>query len=151
MSKTKSAIGLALGVVALIINIIVLAALGSAGSSAVNAAATVPAATVAAADPTTGPTVTAEPTAAGPDNRAPDRRAHHKGRTPGRQAHQHQAPTAKPVSAEEQNAIRSAQSYLEFSAFSRKGLIRQLSSDAGEGYSVKAATARGGLAAHQLQ
>jgi hypothetical protein len=44
------------------------------------------------------------------------------------------------VSAEEQNAIRSAQSYLEFSAFSRKGLIEQLSSDAGDGYSVKAAT-----------
>jgi hypothetical protein len=54
--------------------------------------------------------------------------------------HTTKAPTTKPVSVEEQNAIRSAQSYLAFSAFSRKGLIRQLSSDAGEGYSVKAAT-----------
>jgi hypothetical protein len=44
------------------------------------------------------------------------------------------------VSAEQQNAVRSAQSYLEFSAFSRKGLIRQLSSDAGDGYSLKAST-----------
>jgi hypothetical protein len=46
-----------------------------------------------------------------------------------------------PRSAEEQNAIRSAQGYLEFKAFSRQGLIQQLSSDAGDGYSVKAATA----------
>ena len=49
-------------------------------------------------------------------------------------------PTAKPVSAEQQNAIRSARSYLGTSAFSRKGLIEQLSSDAGDGYSEEAAT-----------
>jgi hypothetical protein len=50
------------------------------------------------------------------------------------------APTTKPASVEEQNAIRSAQSYLETGAFSRKGLIKQLSSDAGDGYSLKAST-----------
>jgi hypothetical protein len=37
-------------------------------------------------------------------------------------------------------AIGSAESYLSFTAFSRKGLIRQLSSDAGEGFSVADAT-----------
>jgi nucleoside phosphorylase len=49
-------------------------------------------------------------------------------------------PTAKPVLAEQQNAVRSARSYLATGAFSRKGLIEQLSSDAGDGYSVEAAT-----------
>ena len=48
--------------------------------------------------------------------------------------------TAKPVSAEQQNAVRSARSYLTTGAFSRTGLIGQLSSDAGDGYSVEAAT-----------
>jgi hypothetical protein len=49
-------------------------------------------------------------------------------------------PTAKPMSAEQQNATRSAKSYLATGAFSRKGLIEQLSSDTGSGYSVEAAT-----------
>jgi hypothetical protein len=49
-------------------------------------------------------------------------------------------PTTKPVSVEEQNAVRSAQNYLDTGAFSCKGLIRQLSSDAGDGYSLTAAT-----------
>jgi len=40
----------------------------------------------------------------------------------------------------QEQAIGSAKSYLEFSAFSRKGLIRQLSSSAGEGFSVADAT-----------
>jgi len=40
----------------------------------------------------------------------------------------------------QEQAIGSAESYLEFSAFSRKGLIRQLSSSAGEGFSVADAT-----------
>ncbi|XVU22734.1 Ltp family lipoprotein [Actinoplanes sp. CA-054009] len=48
--------------------------------------------------------------------------------------------TANPVSAEQQNAVRSARSYLATGAFSRNGLIEQLSSDAGDGYSVEAAT-----------
>lgn len=39
------------------------------------------------------------------------------------------------------NAVRSAQQYLNMTGFSRKGLIEQLSSDAGEGYSVADATA----------
>jgi len=34
----------------------------------------------------------------------------------------------------QRKAVRSAESYLDFSGFSRKGLIEQLSSDAGDGY-----------------
>jgi hypothetical protein len=40
----------------------------------------------------------------------------------------------------QEQAIGSAESYLAFTAFSRKGLIHQLSSDAGEGFSVADAT-----------
>lgn len=50
-------------------------------------------------------------------------------------------PSGPPVSAEQQNATRDAKSYLAMQGFSRKGLIEQLSSDAGDGYPVKAATA----------
>jgi hypothetical protein len=39
------------------------------------------------------------------------------------------------------NAVRSAEQYLSMTGFSRQGLIDQLSSDAGEGYSVSDATA----------
>ncbi|WP_162236334.1 Ltp family lipoprotein [Sphingomonas sp. Leaf23] len=39
------------------------------------------------------------------------------------------------------NAARSAQQYLDMTGFSRKGLIEQLSSDAGSGYSATDATA----------
>ena len=38
------------------------------------------------------------------------------------------------------NAVRSAEQYLSMTGFSRNGLIEQLSSDAGEGYSVADAT-----------
>jgi len=38
------------------------------------------------------------------------------------------------------NAVRSAEQYLSISGFSRDGLIRQLSSDAGDGYEVSDAT-----------
>lgn len=41
----------------------------------------------------------------------------------------------------QRNAARSASSYLSMTGFSRDGLIDQLSSDAGEGYSVADATA----------
>jgi Host cell surface-exposed lipoprotein len=47
---------------------------------------------------------------------------------------------APPMTAAQVQAIGSAESYLSFTAFSRKGLIRQLSSDAGEGFSVADAT-----------
>ena len=40
----------------------------------------------------------------------------------------------------QQNAVRSAQSYLEFSGFSRQGLIDQLSSEFGDQYPVEDAT-----------
>jgi Host cell surface-exposed lipoprotein len=45
------------------------------------------------------------------------------------------APEGTSETASQDNARRSAESYLEMSAFSRKGLIQQLSSSAGEGFS----------------
>lgn len=41
----------------------------------------------------------------------------------------------------QKNAVRSAEQYLSFQGFSRSGLINQLSSDFGDGYSVADATA----------
>jgi hypothetical protein len=41
----------------------------------------------------------------------------------------------------QKNAVRSAQQYLSIQGFSRSGLIQQLSSSAGDGYSVADATA----------
>ena len=70
-------------------------------------------------EPTTEPPATAEPTT---------------------------APKPKPTATEpamtlsQEQAVGAAESYLELTAFSRKGLIRQLSSEAGEGFSVKDAT-----------
>jgi len=45
------------------------------------------------------------------------------------------------LTAPQNNAVRSAEQYLRMTGFSRDGLIQQLSSDAGEGYSVSDATA----------
>ena len=43
--------------------------------------------------------------------------------------------TATPLTLGQQNAIESAQSYLDFSDFSRNGLLDQLTSEYGEGFS----------------
>lgn len=52
------------------------------------------------------------------------------------------APTrADGLTGQQRNAVRSAQQYLAIGGFSRSGLIDQLSSDAGDGYSVLDATA----------
>ena len=45
------------------------------------------------------------------------------------------------MDAATKNASRSAQSYLDFKGFSKEGLIRQLSSEYGDGYTVEQATA----------
>ena len=45
------------------------------------------------------------------------------------------------LTAAQRNAVRNAEQYLSMSGFSRKGLIEQLSSEAGNGYSVADATA----------
>lgn len=45
------------------------------------------------------------------------------------------------LTSAQRNAVRSAERYLDISGFSRKGLISQLSSEAGDGYSVADATA----------
>jgi hypothetical protein len=49
--------------------------------------------------------------------------------------------TAPPEDPQIANARRSAESYLEFSGFSRQGLIDQLSSEYGDQYPVEVATA----------
>lgn len=45
------------------------------------------------------------------------------------------------LTSSQQNAVRSANQYISVSGFSRVGLINQLSSDYGDGYSVVDATA----------
>ncbi len=49
--------------------------------------------------------------------------------------------TAQELTGPQKNAVRSAEQYLSFMAFSRDGLISQLSSDAGDGYAIADATA----------
>ena len=51
-----------------------------------------------------------------------------------------QADVAPEMTPGQANALRSAESYLQFSAFSEQGLIDQLSSEYGEQYSVEDAT-----------
>lgn len=51
-----------------------------------------------------------------------------------------EAPVSKLTGAQ-QNALRSAEQYISMAGFSRRGLIEQLSSDAGNGYDVGDATA----------
>jgi hypothetical protein len=50
------------------------------------------------------------------------------------------APAKPTYTKAQEQAIGAAEDYLEYSAFSRKGLIKQLSSDAGEGFSKADAT-----------
>ncbi|WP_157038850.1 Ltp family lipoprotein [Rhodopseudomonas palustris] len=47
---------------------------------------------------------------------------------------------AQSLTGPQNNAVRSAKQYLNISGFSRRGLIRQLSSDAGDGYDIADAT-----------
>lgn len=47
---------------------------------------------------------------------------------------------AQNLTASQNNAVRSARLYLDMQGFSRDGLIRQLSSDAGDGYELADAT-----------
>lgn len=51
-----------------------------------------------------------------------------------------EAPPEPELTAGQRNALESAESYLEFGAFSRRGLIDQLTSEYGDGYSKKDAT-----------
>lgn len=51
------------------------------------------------------------------------------------------AVSAQGLTGPQKNAVRSAEQYLDFSGFSRRGLIEQLSSDYGDRYEVADATA----------
>jgi hypothetical protein len=59
----------------------------------------------------------------------------HTAKKKGKKHHKAAAPAEPTMTSDQKNAIESAKDYLDYSAFSRKGLIEQLSSDAGEGYS----------------
>ena len=48
--------------------------------------------------------------------------------------------TAQSMTRPQSNAVRSANSYLDFKGFSRDGLIDQLSSEYGDGYDIDDAT-----------
>jgi hypothetical protein len=50
------------------------------------------------------------------------------------------AKTQPKMTSSQKNALESAQNYIDLSGFSKKGLIKQLSSKAGDGYSKKDAT-----------
>lgn len=49
-------------------------------------------------------------------------------------------PDEPELTTEQENAIRSAENYLDFMPFSKQGLIEQLASDAGDGYPKEVAT-----------
>ncbi|MGJ9413742.1 Ltp family lipoprotein [Aeromicrobium sp. CF4.19] len=49
-------------------------------------------------------------------------------------------PEEPSMTSGQENALKAGENYLSFAPFSYKGLIRQLSSDAGDGYSVEDAT-----------
>jgi hypothetical protein len=97
------------------------------GFSAANSGGSTPAPAAAPAPQTSSPAAAPAPAApaAAPAAKAPAAKP---------------KPAAPAMTAGQSNALRAAQNYLSFTAFSRKGLIHQLSSSAGDGYSVKDAT-----------
>jgi uncharacterized membrane protein YeiB len=101
----------------------------SAQAAADQASADAAAAAKAAADKAAADKAAADKAAA--DKAAADKAAADKAAA---------AAAAPPMTAQQQNAARSAQQYLSISGFSRQGLIDQLSSSAGDGYSVQDAT-----------
>lgn len=64
--------------------------------------------------------------------------------TPAEEPAEEETPIEEPaepeLTVEQENAIRSAENYLEFMPFSKQGLIDQLSSSAGDGYPQDVAT-----------
>ena len=51
-----------------------------------------------------------------------------------------QAPATPSLTSSQRNAVRAGETYLDMMGMSKQGLIRQLSSDAGDGFSVQDAT-----------
>ena len=90
---------------------------------------TAPPATTAKPTTTAAPATTAKPTTTPPPTTAPP---------PPKTA---PPPTQPALSVSEQQAVRAAQSYLDYSGFSRQGLIDQLSSEYGDQFNVRDATA----------
>ncbi|MGB3035596.1 MAG: Ltp family lipoprotein [Candidatus Microthrix parvicella] len=90
---------------------------------------TAPPATTSKPTTTAAPATTAKPTTTPPPTTAPP---------PPKTA---PPPTQPALSVSEQQAVRAAQSYLDYSGFSRQGLIDQLSSEYGDQFNVRDATA----------
>ena len=62
------------------------------------------------------------------------------GNNQGQTAKEKPAPSAPEMTTAQENAVQAAEDYLSFSSFSKAGLIGQLSSSAGEGFSKADAT-----------
>ena len=121
---------IALGVGAVILVIIVAANAGKKTPDTTNASSTQSTTALpATAPPTTAPPATAPPTTAAPTPTAPPTTTAPP------------PPPAPALSNQAQNAVREAKDYLNTSDFSRQGLIDQLDSSSGSGYSVADATA----------
>lgn len=115
-----------------IIIVVVAVAVGGGSSTTSNAADPISSATATSDAPTStapmteAPTPTPPPSTAAPTTPAP--------------APTTQAPAAPAETISQEQALRSAKQYLSFQAFSYKGLIQQLSSSAGDGFSQADAT-----------
>ena len=91
------------------------------------------------ADPTLAASTSAPaPKAPAPSSKAPAPEE----TTPEPPAPSSEAPTEPEMTSGQANALRSAEGYLSMMGMSKAGLIRQLSSSAGEGYSKSDATSR---------
>jgi hypothetical protein len=101
-------------VVVLLVLGVISAALGGNKSNGAAAGATTTPST--ATSPTDTPTPTVEPPTPTPTQTAPV------------------VPVAPAMTVSQENAVKSAQSYLDMTGFSRTGLIEQLSSSSGEGF-----------------
>ena len=70
-----------------------------------------------------------------PASSAANTKVTHTAKKKGKKHHKAAAPAEPTMTSDQENAIESAQSYIEHSGFSKKRLIGQLSSSAGEGFS----------------
>jgi host cell surface-exposed lipoprotein len=108
--------------VGIVVGALLLVSIGGAIASSGNSNKNSTAGTTIPSSPAVTAAATAEATAAATAKAAPA------------------APAGPTLTNQQQNAAGSAQDYLDFMAFSRQGLIDQLSSAYGDGYSVKDAT-----------
>lgn len=125
--------------------------LGNADDATTAAPGTAPTVTITPTSRATvvkpGPTVTVTETAKAAEPEQSEAPAPKKTQAPAPKKTQAPAPAPKKtqehsngLTDEQQEAVGAAEDYLNFTAFSRQGLIEQLSSDAGSGFSKRDAT-----------